>query len=1102
MYKEIKDFDFYSFFKDISNQSLDPLQDNSNYDDLVRGMENVFNKLYRRVQEISILNTLDLNSDRNFNKNINGNENTSLVESSPYKDLILEQLSLYLDTDHFTNTVAKLIRLWQKREIDSGLIGNNEENLDSFIESFIIPSFIFFTKNAGDLHKSKGVKILLKRLFDFYGQVSDNEINFDDVEEHEDQDEAGRRFNKFTSLREGITLNSLLKNYEEVEIFSNINLKITNYIELQTHRFAVADGYLFISRKDREDWHIINIVDDVYKLNDYFLVIRQFKNLYVYDDRINLYDTESLEFISPEVRSDITVVNAEFVPKIINIEDKFKQYHTNNLYFVEKNLKPTGGFGCFQYNLKRIRYREEYDTLAIETLKLDIGITWLDLLYLPLNIYPRVINIKSMDYLWLNFYDADTTNTFEFYPNPLIPDTIKNVKFVYSFIIEEQTKTIDPNDPSGFLYPVGEYVCVSRDGYNYNNEDNGFAYSVLGYIPSGLGSKYILQERNVSNILESELNKIIGNNIEEETIVDVFIPKENQTYKNDIYTKQGTWNADNLERSTPALSPNDGDYWTVSNDGNIELNGIKYWQYGDVVVWNARLGEWEKNNEVEVIAAGNTIEYTIDHRLLVIAKEEFLNSENEITSPYEKNCGLFEIQLSSFILNIQNFSKLFWVDTNAIEKFTIDPNVIFSYIDKTTKKYIIHSVQMNGFYTEHNRIDISRVTKNFPVLSSGPIIYKIEMTDKYLLLYCEKFTREEDSKSEVIICEDTMYNFNLGIRNNKINVSYNADVRLKTRERQPYFKEWNTVNGVNVIIDGEEVSAFKNTLERYSTINSKNEFIQERINIGISSQIIGEDESTIESVDIEIDNYGTKKMNEISKLNSREYVQLRIEGNPEEPNCDCNLQRSILYLSNFTPMTIFYNFETEEINSGISKLPTCLLSQKIGKVNNRYSSFEDACQFDTDWFYYEYNDGISTIPRLIRSRFRINLFDKIQKVSVDGAGDLLEFNWSVHCLAEAYEDNPYTTIAEWLTLLDEEIFMPIKINSECNPIGTYYTSNNTVPPNTIVSAWDIYNISAMNVNTVYNCTYTPWTPTFSDYTRYSSDYPEILISSEIQPVRV
>ena len=45
----IKDFNFYNFLQDISNQAIDPLQDNERFNDLVRGMESIFNKLYRRV---------------------------------------------------------------------------------------------------------------------------------------------------------------------------------------------------------------------------------------------------------------------------------------------------------------------------------------------------------------------------------------------------------------------------------------------------------------------------------------------------------------------------------------------------------------------------------------------------------------------------------------------------------------------------------------------------------------------------------------------------------------------------------------------------------------------------------------------------------------------------------------------------------------------------------------------------------------------------------------------------------------------------------------------------------------------------------------------
>lgn len=1116
----IKDFNFYQFLLDISNQSIDPLQGNERYNDLVRGMENIFNKLYRRVQEIGILNTLDLNSDRDFVKYLPENEKTDAITGAtqPYKDLILEQLSLYLDTDHFKDTVAMMMRLYQKRKTDGGLLGPNEETLEDFIEQHIIPSFKFFTMNAGDLHKSKGTIILLERLFEFYGEVSKSDKIFDGIMEHDSEDVNGRRFRRFSSLREGVTLKSLLKNYSNIQIFQNANFQITDYVELETHKFVLADGYLFISRRDREDWHIINIVDNIYRLNKYYLVIKQYKTLTVYSDRVDIYDSTTNEFVLPEVLPSINITNVEFVPKIINIEDKFNQYHDNNLYFIDMYIKPSGGFGCFEYNLKRIRYREEFDYITTETIQLKMGITYLADMYSPIGTYPIAEKIKSVDYLWLNFYDADTTETFEFYPNPLLPESYENVKLAYSFVIKEIIKVATAPEPEesdpNFDYPIKQFVCMTRDGYNYDHITNGFQYKVLNFIPDDLVQKYVVQERYINNIFESELNKIIGDDVKVQTVLDFFLPTINEVRQTKTFTDQGFWDANNIDGSVPSLTPSDGDYWTVSNAGNIELNGITIWEYGDIVSWNARHEFWEKNNDLKIFSDSKTTNYIMDHRMLVFGDKEFLNDDMIVNSPYERGCSIFEIQLSSISFNIDNFSKLFWIDTNAIEKFGDDAIVLFSYIDKTNKRYMIHSVIMSGFAREHVRVDINRVLKGFPTNDAGPVVYKIEVTDKHLIVYCSRFTRISSSKSTAIICEDTNYNLPFGFRSNRMNVYYNADVRLETRSRQPFFREWSSltsdqlteiknsqdcVNCTDVV--AEEVEAFKNTLGRYAPINTDNNLLQENIDVGISSQVL-EDGTTVDDFPVAVINYeGTKQIKEISKLSMRDIISLRIDGDPENPNCDCGLQNAMLFLHDFEPMTLFYDFVNSNINPGLSDVPSCVPAYKVGKVQDEFSSFQSACRFDTNWFYYQYDDGVSTIPRLVRSRFRVNLFDTIQRVVIPGASTPLAFNWSVHCLIEVFADDPLSTVAEWVTATSEEIFAALRYNAECIPILTYYTSDNTVPLETIVDPWDIYNIQAMKIDKIYNCNYTPWTPNLANYTRYHSEYPELPIVEETPPVR-
>lgn len=1096
----IRDFNFYTFLQDITNQSIEPLQGNERYNDLVRGIESIFNKLYRRVQEISIFNSLDLDSDRSFLQYIPNNQKTINDVTKPYKDVLLEQLSLYLDTDHFKDTAATLMRIWQKRQIDGGLIGANDENLDAFIEEYIIPSFKLFTKTAGDLHKSKGIQVILERLFEYYGEPNTDDRRFDGVIEHDTKDTQNRRFKKLSSIREGITLESLLKNYSNIQIFTNVNLKITHYLELGIHRFVVADGYLFISRKDREDWHIINIVDDIYRLNSNYLVIKQYKTLSLYSDRINLYNPETNEFVLPETLPDINITDAEFTPKIINIEDKFNQYHENNFYFINLTYKPSGGFGCFQYNLKRIRHYTESDYLSVETIQPNMGITYLDLMYKGFGEFPQAEKIISVDYLWLNFYDPETTELLNFNPNPSDPNSLQDVKLAYSFIIKEVVQ-VDDGD-GGYTYPIHQFLCTTRDGYNYDWETIGFQYNVVGKIADDLVSKYILQERNVSNIFESELNKIIGDDVKVQTALDLFVPQVQTINQTKRFTNRGYWDANNIQKAPPSFNPADGDYWIVSNAGGNELNGITVWNYNDIVSWNAKHNYWEKNNWLRQYPDEKNTVYAIEHKIIVIGDKEFLNDEMKASSPYEKNCSMFEIQLSSLELNIENFSKIFWIDINPIEKFGVDADIILSYIDKSTLKPFIYYIKMNGFYRENTKLDMYRVMRGNPTIDAQPVIYKMEITDKTLIVYCEKFLNVADSKSTAMILDNTTYLIPTGIRTNKINIYYDANVRTETRANQIYYREYTSSNEVNTTITGEEVEGFKNVLARYAPINTENEWLQENIDVGISKQKIA-DGQIVDSFPITVPNFtGDAAIQEVSKLNMRDFVALRIDGDPEYPNCDCVRFSDILYLHDFAPMTLFYNYETQTANPNLDKVPSCVPAVKLGKLSDKYSNNEVACRFDTGYFYYTYYDGQSTLPTLVRSRFRINNFERLQRVLPQNASEPMVFNWSIHCQVDVFVDDPYATFAEWVTVTDEEIFAPLSKNNECSPSIIYYTSMGDDPLTTIVGPWDIFNVPALKVNVNYDCAYTPWVPDMADYVFYHDDYPKITEDIEYPVVRV
>jgi hypothetical protein len=1013
----VKSFDFFTFLKDITNQYVPELQDNVRYDDLLHGIEDMFDKLYTRVQEINILNTLDIKSDRDFTKYVEGNEHTVGDVTKPYKDVLLEQIALYLNTDHFRDTVAVLMRLWQERDTNGGLVGVDGENLETFIESYILPSFRFFTMNSGDLHKSKGIKILLDRLMEFYGQVEQYDPSFTGVEEIDRTDDLGKRFVRFTSPRESVTLAVLLKNYQDVNIFTNVNLTITQMVELGVHRFVVADGYLFISRRDRDDWHIINIVDEIFKLSDEALIIKQNKTISMYRDDIDLYDTTTNEFVLPSVDTEITSTNVEFTPKVINIRDKFDEYHNTNFYFITMNISG----GKFHYDLKRVKYRPSTKLFSIETIQADLGITYLDLLYKPFNVFPRVPYIRKVDYIWFDFYDESDT-VFDFYPSDAYPASREAVKMVYAFEIEVQIEVQDAN--SNMTYPIGNFVCVARDGYNYTHllpgDINNFAYNIVSPLDKNQSSKFVMMERNLNDIFTTELNKIIGDEVYVRSVLDCFIPKTSTVYTDNKYTSQGDWNAANETNSAPSNSPTDGDYWTVSNAGTIELNGIKVWNYGDVVTWNGDFSYWEKKNDIPTLVDGEVTNYLFDHRMIVVSDHEFEN-DNVVDTPFEEDCGLFFIQLSSIPLNVSSFNNVINVDTNPVEKFGEDGLVLFTYKDKSDNKYYIYSIRMNGFFREKDSVNLNKVLKDFPLDQADPVINKCEVTDKSVLVYCVSFNNITNSKSEILSCENLDYLLPFGLRGNDINLAYDADTQLTTRTRQIYFQEYTIVDDTKVYVEDQEVQAFKSVLERYSPINTVKGVVAAHLDLALSTQTILDGEE-VETFPVDLGYYGIKDLKEVSLLNNRDDLSFSVLGTPEDVNCDCKKQLNKLYLYNYDALTPFYDSNTETVDPGLAHYPyTCCVANKVGKVNDENSGYEDACRFDTGYLYFTFNDGVIA-NRLGRQRFYVNLFDQYQAASVAGASGYLNYNWSIVTVIEVLDNDPVATFGyTWISILSSSM---------------------------------------------------------------------------------
>lgn len=597
----MSDINFYEFLKNSTNQSLAPLQANPAYDDLVSGIANLFQTVYQRAIDVKIGPQLDINANTDFQKYLNENDGTVV------KDIILEKIAEYLDTSHFKDTIAILIRLYEERNL-----GTEIPNLDIFVANHIIPSFKFFTINAGTLHKSKGIKTLLESLFEFYSPTDPSIRMFDGINEKDELDEKGTRLNRYTSYRIGINELLLKQNYSDL---SNIKLNIISYLELNTKKLVVAEKtngykYVFISDKQREDWWIVDSnISKLIKMDEDYFAIYKNNSISVYSDSSNIYD-DNFIFVSPSVIE--SVEDVVFIPKVINIEDKFNQYHNGVLYYVEyveyTDTTDTIPSVPYVYNLKRLRNLN--DNIIIEDIKPKLGISFDPYYkYEDIDTYPKISQYISFDYLWLNFYDKSAT-AYDF--------DIRDVDIVYSYIMEYK---YEDNTGGSVEVKTSNFLTVARDGYNYDYENSVFQRRPLSTIEINLKDKYILQERVLSKFLETEMKKIISNNIKDIlSVMDLFFIKENTSYSQEYFTNKGTWDANNSSNSKPSDSPSHGDYWVVSNDGNIILSGIKNWRIGDVVVWNDSLGIWEKNNKISEIESGENSKYVIEHKLIFISE--------------------------------------------------------------------------------------------------------------------------------------------------------------------------------------------------------------------------------------------------------------------------------------------------------------------------------------------------------------------------------------------------------------------------------------------------------------------------------------------------
>jgi len=303
-------------------------------------------------------------------------------------------------------------------------------------------------------------------------------------------------------------------------------------------------------------------------------------------------------------------------------------------------------------------------------------------------------------------------------------------------------------------------------------------------------------------------------------------------------------------------------------------------------------------------------------------------------------------------------------------------------------------------------------------------------------------------------------------------MSYDTEVRSRTRENQPWYRLYDTDG--ELIID-EEVQAMKDTLEIYSPINSIHDSLHALIDVGFTGQKY-ELDSNVDDYPVSFPNIGpsgvTKQAKEQAALKLQDSLFLRRDGDPDDVNCDCSAQRELLFVYDFIPMTLFYDLETLTADPDVTGYPAKVRINRVGLQNDIFSGFEDVCRFESDYFYYSYDDGVSTAPIVVRHTIRLNLYSQYQSFIPWCSSSALRFNWGMHHYIEYLNDDPSTTIEEWTVAMDEEIYMPIQLYNECNPVGIYYTTNvvddgSTIGcPTALKSPWNVYDIPAAKISLV------------------------------------
>jgi hypothetical protein len=529
--------EFKDFIRLGINQSLDVLESNPKFDVIIDAITDMFYKLYNRVYDIKLTNTANIFSDDSFQRFLAENVNTDgSYPDKLNKNIILDHISLYLDTDHFKKTLARMLKLWQDRF-------NSGYDEEEFIRQHIIPSFKYFTRFAGDLHKTKGTVGLIERFFDFYGPVNDSAPSFDGVEEVDRDDPYGIRFRLFSSVRTGVEDKLVMKRYTNLynscgkTILDDIKVnKIVKYLETQYHKLVILDiedsgNQLFVSKKERDDYHHQGPAQDIYEINElWFVVINGTKVSVFKDEEEYLDDDLSYETDAPAFVPHVTYDNLRFIPKVINIEDEFNEYHLNNFWYIEEikdgpnNPKPG-------YYLARIKYDRATDTISrTYYVDSDDNKQKLSFCFDPQHKSQGLpaFNVKSIDHIWFDFGEDDLEEGEFFDTNNHPWRMIYSTRMLhrYSDINEDITQSSSLN--------------IWRDGNEYKNPN--FGRVDLGKIRFSSGKKYIFQEREINPVLEGLLKNHTHGIKKIKGVFDVIVPDEETRINRTNYNNRGEWN--------------------------------------------------------------------------------------------------------------------------------------------------------------------------------------------------------------------------------------------------------------------------------------------------------------------------------------------------------------------------------------------------------------------------------------------------------------------------------------------------------------------------------------------------------------------------------